>query len=240
MSDIAELTTEQKLQKVLDIHEVQNVMSRHAYYHGLGKNAEELEAIWVKETPEPTFAQNQGYFVGYESINYYYGELCRMMQRANLKLLRQHYPELDESDDNLGAGTLIMHPLTTSIIEIAGDGKTAKGMWYSPGQVTEIMPPDHKPIAHWIWEKYGVDLVRENGLWKIWHMHVYTDFFTPVGESWADLTADAPMGVGGPPVEMPRPDIEEETYKVYSHTQLPQDLPRMPEPYRTFSETFSY
>ncbi|WP_406482319.1 nuclear transport factor 2 family protein [Streptomyces sp. NBC_01615] len=240
MSDTAELTAEQKIQKVLDIHEVQNVMSRHAYYHGLGKNAEELEAIWVKETPEPTFAQNQGYYVGYESIAYYYGELNRIMQRANLKLLRQHYPELAESDDNLGAGNLIMHPLTTPIIEIAGDGETAKGMWYSPGQVTEVMPPDYKPVANWIWEKYGVDLVREGGHWKIWHMHVYTDFFTPVGASWADRTADAPMGVGGPAVELPRPDVEEETYKVYSHTQLPQDLPRMPEPYRTFSETFSY
>jgi hypothetical protein len=132
-----------------------------------------------------------------------------------------------------------MHPLTTPIIEVAGDGQTAKGMWYSPGQVTEVSS-DGKPSANWIWEKYGVDFVKEDGAWKIWHIHMYTDFFTQVGKSWTDETADAPMGVGQPPVAIPRPDKEEETYKVYSMTQVPQDAPRMPEPYYTFSETFSY
>ena len=58
--------------------------------------------------------------------------------------------------------------------------------------------------------------------------------------SWTDETGDAPMGVGQVSVELPRPDIDKETYKVYRMTQVPQDIPRMPEPYYTFSETFSY
>lgn len=234
-----DVTLEQKIQKTLDVQEIQNVMSKHAYYHALGCNEEELEAIWVKKTPDPTFAQNQGYYVGYDSIRYYYGKLNVLMQKANLGLLRKHFPALEDAEENLGTGSLIIHPLTTPIIEVAGDGQTAKGMWYSPGQVTEI-GSDGKPAAHWIWEKYGVDFVKEDGAWKIWHLHVCTDFFTPVGETWAERTADAPMGVGQPPVNIPRPDREEETYKVYSMTQVPQNRPRMPEPYHTFSETFSY
>jgi hypothetical protein len=193
----------------------------------------------VKKTPNPTFAQNHGYYVGYDSIYATYGKLNKVMQKANLALLRKHFPGLEDTEENLGSGTLIMHPLTTPIIEVAGDGQTAKGMWYSPGQVTEVSS-DGKPSANWIWEKYGVDFVKEDGVWKIWHIHMYTDFFTQVGKSWTDETADAPMGVGQPPVAIPRPDKEEETYKVYSMTQVPQDAPRMPEPYYTFSETFSY
>jgi len=27
-----------------------------------------------------------------------------------------------------------------------------------------------------MWERYGIDFVNENGVWKIWHLHVYTDF----------------------------------------------------------------
>lgn len=235
-----DLTLEQKIQRVLDVQEIQNVMSKHAYYHALGQNAVELEAIWVKKTPTPTFAQNQGYYVGYDSIQYYYGKLCKLMQKANLALLRKHFPELEDNEKNLGAGTLIIHPLTTQIIEVAGDGQTAKGMWYSPGQITDFLSPDGKPLAHWIWEKYGVDFVKEDGEWKIWHLHVCTDFVTPVGKSWTDETGDAPMGVGQVSVELPRPDIDKETYKVYRMTQVPQDIPRMPEPYYTFSETFSY
>jgi hypothetical protein len=234
-----EMTLEQKIQRVLDVQEIENVMSKHAYYHALGRHEEELDTIWVKKTPDPTFAQNHGYYVGYDSIYSTYGKLNKVMQQANLALLRKHFPELEDTEENLGAGTLIMHPLTTPIIEVAGDGQTAKGIWYSPGQIT-AGGPDGKPVANWMWEKYGVDFAKEDGAWKIWHIHMYTDFGVPVGKSWTDDAGDAPMGVGQPPVEIPRPDKEEETYKVYSMTQVPQNAPRMPEPYYTFSETFSY
>ncbi|MBP2643711.1 MAG: hypothetical protein H6Q67_1598 [Firmicutes bacterium] len=241
-----EMTLEQKVQRSLDYQEIQNVMSKHEYYHALTLNNQELDDLWVKKTPNPTFAQNQGYWIGYKSIRYYYGTLNEMMKQSSLNAICRNNPNIKNTKENLAMGTMMMHTLTTPIIVVAGDGKTAKGMWYSPGQVT-MVGPDGKGMASWIWEKYGADFVKEDGQWKIWHLHMYTDFMTPVGESWVKTTKDAPVGSEGSQpkpddggIAMPKPDKEEITYKTYSPTQVPQNAPRMPEPYWTFSETFSY
>ncbi|MBP2643284.1 MAG: hypothetical protein H6Q67_1171 [Firmicutes bacterium] len=241
-----ELTIEEKIQRALDIQEVQNVMSKHAYYHGLGLNIEELENIWTQKAPNASFAQNTGYWVGYDSIMYAYGTIHLANQKVALANLQKNYPSV--SDDDLGAGTLIMHTLTTPIIEIAGDGQTAKGLWYTPGQVTEI-GGDGYPSAMWIWEKYGVDFVKEDGEWKIWHMQICTDCTCPVAgdTSWVTtVTTSAAPAVSAVLKDTetqgvsPTPDIEVTTYNSYSNTQVPQNFPKFPEPYWTFSETFSY
>jgi hypothetical protein len=239
-----ELSLEQKTQRALDIAEVQNVMSKHAYYHSVGYHFQELEDIWVREdgsyAATASFGQNHGYLVGMKRIKQCYGKLNERNRKKNLERVHKLYPEIENVKENEGVGSLIMHTLTTPIIEVAGDGKTAKGMWYSPGQVTEV-GPDGKPIAMWMWEKYGVDFVKEDGKWKLWHIHMYTDFAVPPGKSWIDLTAKSDFSSGGTverPPEM-KPDIEKVTYKGWSPTTVPQFIP-MPEPYYTFSETFSY
>lgn len=33
-----------------------------------------------------------------------------------------------------------------------------------------------------VFKKYGVDFIREDGVWKIWHMHVYSDTGWSKGE----------------------------------------------------------
>jgi hypothetical protein len=243
MSATRELSLEEKIQRALDIQAVQNVMSKHEYYHALGANIDELETIWSKKAPDVSFAQNTGYWVGYDSIYTYYGTDHIINEKADLARLRVNYPSV--AADALGAGTLMMHTLTTPIIEIAGDGQTAKGMWYTPGQVTGI-GSDGYPNAQWMWEKYGVDFIKEDGEWKIWHMQICTDFSCEVaGGTWvtsATSTAAASSVLKDSETSniTAVPDIEVTTYKSYSNTQVPQNFPRMPVPYWTFSETFSY
>ena len=239
-----ELSLEQKVQRALDIAEVQNVMSKHAYYHGVGYHLQELKDIWVREdgayAATASFGQNHGYWVGIRRIKQYYGELNEKNRKKNLEMVSKLCPEIENIKENEGIGSIIMHTLTTPIIEVAGDGRTAKGMWYSPGQVTEI-GPDGKPMAMWMWEKYGVDFVKEDGKWKLWHIHMYTDFAVPPGKSWIDPSTRSDFSFGDTverPPEM-KPDVEETTYMEWSPTTVPQLVP-MPEPYYTFSETFSY
>ncbi len=239
-----ESTLEQRIQRALDIAEVQNVMSRHAYYHSVGYHLQELQDIWVKEGGDwaetASFGQNHGYWVGMKRIKQVYGDLNEANRKKNLARVSELYPEVENKRDNEGIGSMIMHTLTTAIIEVAGDGKTAKGMWYSPGQVTEV-GSDGRPVAMWMWEKYGVDFAKEDGKWKLWHIHMYTDFAVPPGKSWTDPATKSDFSFGDT-VEMPpemKPDIEEITYKEWSPTTVPQLTP-MPEPYHAFSETFSY
>lgn len=233
-------TLERRIEDLESINDIQILMSKHEYYHAAEMNKEELKAIWAMNEPDVTFAQNQGYYIGPKKLWSVYGEGNDIMRQFNLTKLREKYPQLKDDPSNWGAGDLIMHTLTTPIIVIAGDGKTAKGMWYTPGQVSGVTAG-----SNWIWEKYGCDFIKENGQWKIWHMHVYTDFFAPVGTSWVK-TAEAPKSneAGGQDIpaklkEMLVPSVAEVTYKTYGATQVPVLIP-MPEPYRTFSETFSY
>lgn len=79
-------------------------------------------------------------------------------------------------------GLMIEHTLTTGIIEIADDRQTAKGVWISPGHETFPMGDTMRP--HWSWGRYAVDFVREDGGWRIWHLHVLTTFRTPYDKSW--------------------------------------------------------
>ncbi|MBP2642832.1 MAG: hypothetical protein H6Q67_719 [Firmicutes bacterium] len=238
-----ELTLEEKIQRALDIQEVQNVMSKHAYYHGLGLHEKELEDIWAKQAKDISFGEGVGYWIGWDSIYNFYVTLHTSKWETALAAMQVNYPDLTE--DDLGAGTLIMHTLTTPIIHIAGDGQTAKGMWYTPGQVTEV-GGDGYPSASWIWEKYGVDFIKEDGEWKIWHLMVCSDCTCPVAGDTSWVTEETTSSAAavfkgtGPDTVSADPDIEMTVYNSYSNTQLPQNFPKMPEPYYTFSETFSY
>ena len=54
------------------------------------------------------------------------------------------------------------------MIEVAGDGNTAKGLWFITG--AETSPKDDDRLdPHWTWARYATDFIREDGKWKIVH-----------------------------------------------------------------------
>jgi hypothetical protein len=67
-------------------------------------------------------------------------------------------------------GIMLIHYLTTPMIEVAEDGKTARGVWWSPGIETVKEKPGSDPVAYWCFGAYANDFILENGTWKIWHM----------------------------------------------------------------------
>lgn len=59
-------------------------------------------------------------------------------------------------------GGMAEHHLTTPCIQVAGDGQTAKGLWFSPGH--EITRGENgKPIANWCYGKFAADFIKEDG-----------------------------------------------------------------------------
>ncbi|MBQ9031222.1 MAG: nuclear transport factor 2 family protein [Parasporobacterium sp.] len=196
----ADLATVYKMaQKALDQQAIQNVMSRHVMYHCYGLHQEEVEQIWVQE-PEnqatASFGQNQGYMVGYPAIweAYVDGHTESWLETAKNYCAKNDIDIEGWSDEEIldvygGVGQLLLHVTTTSIIEVAEDGQTAKCFWYSPGLVAET-----GQSGNTIWEAYGVDFVKEGGEWKIWHLHMYTDF---TGSFYITLGGNGGSG-GGP------------------------------------------
>ncbi|MBP1610760.1 MAG: hypothetical protein H6Q04_2995 [Acidobacteria bacterium] len=162
--------------KGADYAEICNLMSLHSWYHAAIRNDLECEEIWVSPDGEfgktAIWAQTSGYWMGMDKIKAKYGA----------KDPKGNMPD--------PKGGFVWHTITTPVVEIAEDRKTAKGIWYTPGIVGSYSA-DGKNNSQWMWEKYGVDFVRENGKWKVWHMKVYTDFATPIGEAIGSR--------GGPP-----------------------------------------
>ena len=62
------------------------------------------------------------------------------------------------------------------MIEVAGDGKTAKGVWIGIGFVARTDAQTGEAQCFWEWGKYGVDFIKEDGVWKFWHFHIYRIF----------------------------------------------------------------
>lgn len=233
-----------------EVQQIQNLMSRRAFYHSSGHN--EMEFALYAKRPDISWGQNQGFRVGPEAIKQDYVEDNDRNRATELARLSKLYPELKNEPANLGAGIFVMHTLTTPIIEIAEDGQTAKGVWYTPGAIG-MVDEKGKLAGNWLWERYAVDFIKEDGQWKFWHILVLTDFLSPMGK---DLQPPGPMIAGAPegteskattaaattqPSNGPRPwTIPKQNYAAWSPTTVSSIAPRLPEPYKTFSETFSY
>jgi hypothetical protein len=139
-------------------------------------------------------------------------------------------------------GLLVEHTLTTPVLEIAEDGKTAKGIWISPGHETFPVPGEKVPKAHWSWGRYAVDFRKESGKWKIWHLHVLTTFRTPYAVDWAETAFHKPewLPKDGVPLEtIGKADRGVSFNEPYHPNRAPKLQPVPPEPYKTWNESCS-
>jgi hypothetical protein len=227
-------TDDEAIRRVWDVLEIKNLMGRHAYYHAYDMHGEELDTLWVAE-PEnrktASFGQNFGYQIGFYRIHHYYVTINRQMRQKELELMIAADPSIENTPENAGRGMMLIHTLTTPYIEVAGDGMTAQGLWYSPGQVT-VAKPDGSVDRMWMYEKYGVDFIRESGDWKIWHLFVGTDFALEPGSFMKD---------------QPVPDVKkrEESWQemsiamdAYSSRYNWTAYPRIPTPYQSYDPAF--
>lgn len=226
-----EMSPEEIAQRALDAREIQNVMTRHQLYGAYNRDIE-IEMIWAHKTPGVSFASNRGVYQGdIEMIKKYYG-MGETPEDKNKAFEQQNKP-----------GYTTFRTINTPLIEVAGDGKTAKAFWYTIGWDAEIQ--EDKGQSTWWNEKYGVDFVKEDGEWKIWHFHVYSDWRFPMGEDLAQYTVEQEKKSGEAYVRTPSEELapyyKDKVFgEDYSSTRKNSLTPRPPVPYCTFSDTFSY
>jgi hypothetical protein len=204
---------EDKIDRLLAAHEIQNLMSRYEYLHMANLHAETIQ-LFAQDTPGVRLENGaRGVYEGLAGVRRFYGDLAKGMANP--------------------VGQLHLHTSTTPVIEVAGDGKTAQGVWVSPGVETSPAKDGGEPSAMWAWIKYGVDFVKEADEWKIWRLHMYRIFMTPYDKSWADV--DPAPARQSPSADRPN------TYDwVYRRTVRPENVPAPPEPYRTWDDSQSF
>lgn len=229
-----------------DRNAVQNLFGRYMTLHNAFRDPEIIR-LWASKSTPGVRAQysNNGVYTNWDNIMAYHA------QRPN------------------PPGKLIYHFLASPIIEVAEDGQTAKGMWLMSGLESGLTAPESakgapdfmyeknvtvngkKVWMHTVYAKYGVDFIKQDGQWKIWHFHCFEVARAPYGIGWIPFAAaaqDIPFaddlmyfGEDGRPVMMPKPDgpatIRHNPYRT-DRGQTMDLLP--PVPYRTISETFEY
>jgi hypothetical protein len=213
------IALEQKVQLVLDIYEIQNVMGKFSYQE-MADNHEGMVELFANKTLGVKVQLGPGVWEGVGGIR---------------KLYLGRYRRISEASR---IGRMNIHTLTTPVIEVAKDGKTAKGLWISPGIVTGGF--EGEPKAFWTWAKYAADFVKEDGKWKIWHLVPCILFYTPYDKSWVE--AAPPVGQPASGADEFAADRETVPYQtMYSLTGEAQNsAPPLPEQYDTWDNSMSY
>jgi hypothetical protein len=130
------------------------------------------------------------------------------------------------------------HDLATPTIVVAGDCKTAKATWTSPGHETK--PPkleDTNVQANWCWGKYAVDFVKEDGIWRIWHFKWFRTFLTPFGTSWTDRAKEPELTKYVTLECIKKPSTY---HKPYFVDEVVEAIPPAPQPYETWTDKDAY
>ena len=232
---------DEKVQYLLDIHQIQNLMSKHTYLYEAGMY-EEMLGQFARKTPGVTVEiANWGVFEGFEGARKVIVEQWQMFELMHSEGMKKAFPGKIKHNR---MGMLDTQALGSPVIEVAGDGKTAKGLWSVPSTQTQFSGIIGKPEAAWAWLKFAVDFVKEDGEWKMWHYHLCPLFRTSFNKSWVEFSLEPlPVPAEDSPslFKSPEPDRPTtEYYNAYTLTTVPKYLPRPPEPYETFDETFSY
>lgn len=233
-------TDEELIRRVWDIEDIKTLAYKRAVYIANEWRARELDELWVQE-PEhqktASLGRNTGWYVGLGEIRRYYVDKHLADRRALLEAISAQNPQIENRPENLNIGCSSCHTPTTGLVRLAGDGRTAKAMFYSLAQETQPNP-DGTARALWVPEKQAFDFVKENGKWKIWHLVLATDITCEAGENfedhgpYADYETDPVMLEFGTPTV---PHIcHDSTFNWWD------DYPPVPKDYETFTDDISY
>lgn len=236
-----------ELERAKAVNEIANISSKYQYYMWARMHDEQAQLFALKTPGVKAQLASMGIFEGASGIQKMHAHMASI-----------------EGD---GTGVMIVNMLTTPMIVVAGDGKTAKGIWLAPGILTNV--EGGKASGSWRWVRYGADFIKENGKWKIWHLHAYGWFRTSYDKNWAEVEEMGGMppggeggrggpggpgeGQGGPPPEGGRggpggpgggDDMSANRQAIYTWDYSPdvktENIPVPPEPYETWDDSMSY
>ena len=95
--------------------------------------------------------------------------------------IKLKYPDVGNCTRLDGVAEYSNHLTTSPVIEVAEDGKSAKGLWYTPGFINSHASANGKIRSQALWERYGGDFVLEDGRWLYKNLRVCPDIGGNVG-----------------------------------------------------------
>jgi hypothetical protein len=240
----ARAAQEFELERLRDVNRIRNLISRDALLFEAHLHEERL-ALIAQQTPGVTIEQGlRGVFEGLESARRTVVDIEKSMEKSHAAGMRKAFPDIEFSSET--AGMLESQLTGTAVVEVAGDGKTARAVWISIMACGKTHENDPGPQASWVWWKSAADFVKEDGEWKFWHCLKNPLFLAPYTRDWVQASLDLPpvpapgtcKGIPGHEANPDRPNTK--MYDSYRITREPRLHPEPPTPYETFDETDSY
>lgn len=207
-------TNEQLVSRLWATEQIRHTMNRLAYYLSGEERQRILTELWTKEHRESaSLGYNNGFYVGMDAIRTHF--------------LESHKP--------MGQGDAKMSTMSTPLIKLARDGKTAQFLGYMPG-FRSYGKEDRTMDSYMTLGLCFADLILEDGLFKIWHLIFIHDHTMEAGKPYRDIPAfgwEDPLAqeFGTPP--MPR-TLQAQGYG-WEH--LYEDMPRELD---TYTPKYSY
>lgn len=235
-------STEELVTRWEQLRAIKNLMGRMSADYVLKKEGGMFSKYWASRE-DVSLGVNEGWYVGKEAVSGYYSALAAQIM-AQSKLIQSIFPQElgDKSDEEIcGVGTMDYKPIDTPVVEIAADGQTAKGIWCIRGSHTKITTAG--PVAYWEWGWFAADFILEHGEFKIWHLQYLQEILRPNGHPWygpENVYPELPEFAPAAEFRFPVPNKPEVLRPKYTADRPFMKSPRVPEPYGTFDETFSY
>ncbi len=208
-------TNEELAVRLWDTEHIRHTMNRMCYYMGNGDFRGLINDLWVQKNKRTaSLGYNNGYYIGMDEIV-------------------RHW--VLEQTDVRKTGSARMETLTTPLIKVHGDGKTAQYQGYMLGFRSDTKA-DGTLTTYLTLDMCFADLIKEDGTWKIWHLILMHDHTMEAGKPYGKIPTfgwDDPLNpsFGTPtlPQELHDPS--------YGWELLYNDMPRELD---TYSEKYSY
>lgn len=224
-----------------DRREIANLAGKFVTSILLKQEGQIFERFWTRGE-DACLSFNDGSYQGSQAVRRYFAVKAEQTAAVS-QILKQTFPEELGGLDNealYGVGQLRGLPITTPVIEIAEDGQTAKGIWHIQGSDNGLT--EYGPLSYWTLGFLAIDFRLEDGDWKLWHVLHVEDVVAPMGENWLHPKARQVRPEFAALAELKKPEYNVvcTNYTPYSIDRPFTAPPRLPEPYTTFAETFSY
>lgn len=169
------LTLHQRIHNADGSQQIENLKAIHAYTHARNWPVEEWDNIWDL-SDDCSWAHGFGRWRGGYKVYLNSVTEWDIPTFQNYMKLYKLYPDVMGMDPR-PLNFSPVHVLSSDVIEVADDGRSARGAFLTPGNIYEYLKPQQRRRAIFMWERYGADFVcDENGRWKYLHEQVCPDF----------------------------------------------------------------
>jgi hypothetical protein len=161
---LAEL--EKHVQRMEDIQEIENLQKIYGYYFETGR-LQEVVDLFSEDNTESVEITDHGLFKGKQGVKKMYLEWMGGGGKARPPM-------------RPGVGVCIMQ--LQGVVEVAPDGRTAKGRWNCLD--FETRPWGEGLLNSFLQGYYENEYIKENGKWFFKKLHWNDTFWTPYADGW--------------------------------------------------------